>query len=485
MLFNSISFLFFFPIVTLVYFLLPHQIRWLFLLAASCCFYMAFIPIYIMVLFFTIVVDYIAGILIEKNHGKKKQYYLGLSIAANLGILLLFKYTNFFNHTLSGLAHIFHLTYPYEALPWVLPLGLSFHTFQAMSYTFEVYRGNQRAERHLGIYALYVLFYPQLVAGPIERPQNLIHQLTEKKFFDYQRVTDGLKLMAWGMFKKVVIADRLAVFVNQVYDQPLSYQGLPLIIATVFFAFQIYCDFSGYSDIAIGAAQVMGFKLMRNFRSPYFAQTTSEFWRRWHISLSSWFRDYVYIPLGGNHADKHRLYFNLMLVFLLSGLWHGANWTFVVWGALNGFYVIFSRASKHFRDQFNRIFGITSTPKAHHKLRIIITFSLICFSWIFFRARNLSEAFYIATHLFSSPFISHNISEFLFLQQPVKEILISLLGILILLRFDALDSGENSRGFLSKKPFWVRWAAYYGIILSILFFGRFGTDAQQFIYFQF
>lgn len=289
MLFNSLHFLCFFVIVTTFYFVLPHRYRWFNLLIASCYFYMAFVPAYILILGGTIIVDYVAGIYIEKSTGYRRKFLLMSSLVANIGVLAVFKYYNFLNQNLSLLLQSVGWSNSLPYLSMLLPIGLSFHTFQAMSYTIEVYRGNQRAERHLGIYALYVLFYPQLVAGPIERPQHILHQFYEKHTFDYVNVTNGLKRMAWGLFKKVVIADRLAMAVNTVYDNPTAFVGMPLIVATVCFAFQIYCDFSGYSDIAIGAAQVMGFRLMKNFDRPYFSTSISEFWRRWHISLSTWF----------------------------------------------------------------------------------------------------------------------------------------------------------------------------------------------------
>jgi alginate O-acetyltransferase complex protein AlgI len=297
MLFNSVEFLFFFPTVTIIYFLLPHRFRWFHLIIASCIFYCAFIPIYLLILIFTIVIDYFAGLFIEKSKGQRRQLFLVLSICANVGVLAYFKYYNFFVGNFQFLFQYFHSTFPLSLLKIILPIGLSFHTFQAMSYTIEVYRGNQKAEKHFGIYALYVMFYPQLVAGPIERPQNLLHQFREEHPFNYDLATSGLKLMAWGLFKKVVIADNLSTFVDTVYGSPQNFSGLPLIIATLFYSIQIYCDFSGYSDIAIGSARVMGFTLMKNFDRPYFSSNISEAWRRWHISLSTWLRDYLYTPI--------------------------------------------------------------------------------------------------------------------------------------------------------------------------------------------
>ena len=306
MLFNSIHFIVFFIVVTSAYFALPYKYRWVLLLSASCYFYMAFVPVFILILVFTIIVDYFAGIFIEQSDGKKRKLFLIASLIANIGVLVVFKYYNFMNENFTFLLKGFALENPLPFLKILLPIGLSFHTFQAMSYTIEVYRGNHKAERHFGIYALYVMFYPQLVAGPIERPQNILGQFYEKHDFDYDRVVNGLRLMLWGFFKKIVIADRLAVFVNEVYNQPNEYNGGAIWLSTFFFAIQIYCDFSGYTDIARGAARVMGYELLLNFNRPYFATSIKEFWSRWHISLSTWFRDYLYIPLGGNRVGVFR-----------------------------------------------------------------------------------------------------------------------------------------------------------------------------------
>jgi D-alanyl-lipoteichoic acid acyltransferase DltB (MBOAT superfamily) len=331
------------------------------------------------------------------------------------------------------------------------------------------------------------MFYPQLVAGPIERPQNLLHQFYEKHDFEYQRVTDGLKLMAWGMFKKVVIADRLAVAVHLVYDNPTAYTGLPLILATYYFAIQIYCDFSGYSDIAIGAAQVMGFRLMDNFNRPYHAKSISEFWKRWHISLSTWFRDYLYIPLGGRRVEKRRLYFNLFLVFLVSGLWHGAAWTFVIWGALHGFYMIFALWTQGYRDRLRRYLELQRFPVLRKCFAVFVTFNLVSFAWIFFRAPNLHAAFYIVGHLFTLS-LSGAARGALFppgaLILDRTDILIIIVAVAFMELVHLIQRHRRMRSFLSAKPFWMRWAVYYVLAMSILLFGKFGSP-QQFIYFQF
>ena len=486
MLFNSVQFVFFFPVVTVLYFLLPHKFRAVFLLAASCIFYMAFIPAYILILLLVIVIDYIAGICIERSQGGRRTLFLLMSIAANVGLLAIFKYYNFITENLVRIAHVLDLRYPLPLLQVILPIGLSFHTFQAMSYTIEVYRGKHKAERNPVIYALYVMFYPQLVAGPIERPQHLIPQFRAKHQFDSRRVPDGLKLMAWGLFKKVVIADRLAVLVNRVYGAPAEHAGLPLIVATVFFAFQIYCDFSGYSDIAIGAAQVMGFNLMKNFNRPYLATSIREFWQRWHISLSTWFRDYLYIPLGGNRVARWRWQANLLITFLISGLWHGANWTYVVWGALHGAYLLFAYQTAALRARMVEWSGLHRLPRVHQGLRMLVTFSLVCFAWIFFRARNLPEALYIATHLttglerLTSPRAIYASLSGLGLSP--REFVLAVALVVFLGVVHAVQQQGSIRQMLSEQPAWRRWIVYYGVVLGILIGGRFN---EQFVYFQF
>jgi len=489
MLFNSLEFLLFFPLVTALYFLLPHRARWALLLGASCIFYMAFKPIYILILLFTILIDYAAGILIEDALGVRRQFYLSLSIVANVGVLAVFKYYHFVNANLALLCQSLGLPDPLPALNIILPIGLSFHTFQAMAYTIEIYRKNQRAERHFGLYALYVMFYPQLVAGPIERPQNLIHQFHERHNFCYPEVLDGLRQMLWGFFKKIVIADRLAVLVNQVYNHPAQYKGAALLLATYAFAFQIYCDFSGYSDIALGAAQVMGFRLMKNFDRPYHAQSISEFWSRWHISLSSWFRDYLYIPLGGNRVSRGRWYTNLLIVFLVSGLWHGANWTFLVWGALHGSYLVFALWSARGQERAAQWLGIARHPRLRTALNVLITFHLVTFAWIFFRANSLSDARYIITNLPSGLLTSgRSYAADLAncdLGLSRLELLVALLGLLVLeaVHLAQLNSAKPIRQLIAAAPFWVRWPIYYGIVAALFLFGKF--DSQEFIYFQF
>ena len=478
MLFNSLQFMFFFPAVTLLYFLLPLRFRWMLLLVSSSYFYMAFVPAYILILFFTILVDYVAGIFIENAVGSRRKTYLLLSIAANVGVLVIFKYFNFVNENLGVLAKALDWNYPLKPLALVLPIGLSFHTFQSLSYTIEVYRGHQRAERHLGIFALYVMFYPQLVAGPIERPQNLLHQLKEEYAFDYVRVRDGLLLMLWGLFKKVVIADRLALYVNEVYTHPSLYHGLPVIIATYFFAFQIYCDFSGYSDIAIGAAQVMGVKLMDNFHRPYFSKSIAEFWKRWHISLSSWFRDYVYIPMGGGRVPVGQWYCNLLVVFLISGLWHGANWTFVVWGLLHGCYMVISSVTAGARASISRFVGLDRVPQLQKLLQVFCTFHLVLFAWIFFRAASVSDAWLLIRNM-----ARVSMSDSFLVSLDAKEFVIAIGALVLMESIHLLQRHWRMRHFLANQPLWIRWGVAYSLIISIILFGEF--KHQAFIYFQF
>jgi D-alanyl-lipoteichoic acid acyltransferase DltB (MBOAT superfamily) len=483
MLFNSLQFAVFFPVVTVLYFALPQRLRWLHLLIASCIFYMAFIPAYVLILAFTIVVDYFAGILIERSRGAARRAMLLASLAANIGVLAVFKYLAFLADGLLALLHLggFHASFP--ALHIILPIGLSFHTFQAMSYTIEVYRGKQPAERHFGIYALYVMFYPQLVAGPIERPQILLHQFREHHAFDYGRVTDGLKLMAMGLFKKIVIADQLAPAVNRTFEHLDQHHGLALVIAVVSFAFQIYYDFCGYSEIAIGSAQVMGFRLMTNFDAPYFSRSVTEFWRRWHISLSTWFRDYVYYPLGGSRVSTPRWCLNIMIVFLVSGLWHGASWTFVAWGAIHGVLLIVENLPQRLLGP-----GLAAPSRTWWRdaLAIVRTFVLVCVAWVFFRAATFSDAWYVLSsacrdlpydlHLLLSGRCPAGI-------QPAATVLMAL-AVAGTLLVEYLNRSQPIWTRIAVWPAACRLAVYSLLVYTTLFSACYHTE-NQFIYFQF
>lgn len=469
MLFNTLQFLLFFIIVTLSYFLVPHKYRWFLLLFASCFFYMAFVPVYIVILGGTIIVDYIAGICIENATGYRRKVFLITSLIANIGVLAVFKYYNFLNNCFTDILQAFHHQNPIPALKILLPIGLSFHTFQAMSYTIEVYRAKQKAERHFGIYALYVMFYPQLVAGPIERPQNLIHQFHTKHVFDFERFKSGLSLMIFGLFKKVVVADRLSIAVDYAYHDVANQSGLSLLIATFFYTFQIFCDFSGYSDMAIGAARIMGFDLMLNFNMPYLSKSLSEFWSRWHISLSTWFKDYVYIPLGGNRTSKHRWFFNLFIVFLLSGLWHGANWTFIAWGALHGIIRVLAILKNNLIVKAKLNFLLSSKLNS---INIILTFLIVMCAWVFFRATSINEAFMVF-HKFMHIGIHNTVN----LSLNSTEIIFCFILILFLLLkekfFFEIPSAKNG----------LYWAIHIILLFSCYFLGVF--NLKQFIYFQF
>lgn len=473
MLFNSIAFVFFFIIVTALYFLLPHKHRWKLLLLSSCYFYMAFVPIYIVILGFTIVVDYYAGIYIEKSEGRRRKLFLVCSLIANIGVLAVFKYYNFLNDNLTALLGSVHKTNPVPYLSILLPIGLSFHTFQAMSYTIEVYRGHQKAEHNFGIYALYVMFYPQLVAGPIERPQNMLHQFYEKHEFEINRVVDGLKQMLWGFFKKIVVADRLALYVDAVYNNPHQHSGASIIMATIFFSFQIYCDFSAYSDIALGSARVMGITLMKNFNRPYFARNIQEFWSRWHISLSTWFRDYLYIPLGGNRVSKVKWYRNIFLVFLISGLWHGANWTYIIWGGLHGVYQVVESIG---RSQLKPIKNET-LRRISNFFKIIANFILVALAWVFFRANTVNDAFYMIKSMFVFK------PGKLFLGEPPTIIGYALLAVLLLLVIEIGQEYFTGIKIFNNSKRVIRYAGYFFLIICILLIGV--LNGGQFIYFQF
>ncbi len=482
MLFTSIHFLIFFPIVVALYFSIKYKYRWILLLVSSYYFYMSWKAEYVILLLISTFVVYFSALYMDRVKSlAKRRFFLGLSLFTNLGLLFAFKYFNFFSDSLRDFLRLFSIQFPSLALNVLLPLGISFYTFQSLSYAIDVYNKKIKPEKHIGIFAVYVSFFPQLVAGPIERAGNLLPQFFEKHSFNYKQATGGLKLMLWGFFKKIVVAERLAIVVNAVYSNPTDYTGVPLILATVFFAFQIYYDFSAYSDIAVGAAQVMGFRLMDNFKRPYSSRSLREFWRRWHISLSSWFRDYVYIPLGGNRVKVSRLYVNLSIVFLLAGLWHGADWTFIFWGALHGFYLVFSLITKNIRGKVNARIGLTRFPKIHMFFQILVTFILVNIGWIFFRANSFSDAIYIFIHMFSGWGLGFS---GIFLGSMGMRNLIPASILIVFVWFvHMLQGHKGMRQFLSDKPTLVRWSVYLVIIFAIILFGVF--EAKEFIYFQF
>ncbi len=460
MLFNSMEFAWFFVVVYALFAIAAPRYRNLILLLASCHFYAAFIPKYLLVLFAVIVLDYVAGILLERY--ERKRTILILSLIGNIGILAVFKYYNFFTDNVNTLATSLGWNYALEHLAFVLPIGLSFHTFQSMSYTIEVYRGHQRAERNFLIYALYVLYFPQLVAGPIERPQNMLSQFRLPWKFDYERAKSAMQLIACGLVKKCVVADTLALLVNQAYAAPQAQSGASLLLASYFFAWQIFCDFSGYSDIARGTSRLFGIELMLNFNKPYLASSLSDFWRRWHISLSTWFRDYLYIPLGGNRLGFWRQSFNLIVVFLLSGFWHGANWTFIIWGGIH--WALLTLES------------LLPKLTSFRPLKIFYVFNVVTLAWVFFRAPNLREAILVLERIFTWQPGASSI-------QGSPHFTFGVLSIFVLFLFQWADRNTSLWERVNTRPSLQRWAAYASLIFVFLLFGQFNSN--QFIYFQF
>ena len=444
------------------------------MLIASYYFYMSWNAKYVFLIFITTFTSYLCAILTEKNREHKK-LILTITLLVCLGILFVFKYFNFFfesiNYLLGNKLHSISLNL-------LLPVGISFYTFQTLSYCIDVYRGDIKAEKHFGYYATFVSFFPQLVAGPIERPDNLLPQLRKEKEFDYNKAVYGLKLMTVGFFKKIVVADNLAYYVDMVYNDLSYYQGFALVLAAFFFTIQIYCDFSGYSDIAKGSAKLLNIDLMDNFKTPYFSTTIKEFWSRWHISLSSWFKDYVYIPLGGNRCSKLRHYFNLLATFLVSGLWHGANITFVIWGGIHGLLQI-----------LEDIFHIKKNTKTYSFswfIRVILVFMLMSITWVFFRASNLHDALYIFRHMYDgiSNLRSYIVSG-LYSFGVKAPYLLTMLAIYLIPLFiiDYINVKHDALTILNNKPIAIRYLAYFVLLLMILLLHYVGE--VNFIYFQF
>lgn len=487
MLFNSIGFLVFFPVVTLIYLLIPKQLRCVWLLAASYYFYMSWNAKYAVLLLVSTVITYISGILIEKIDTKRgRQCVAAASLVSNLAILAVFKYAGFALRMFSFLTdHMGFGTIDYK-IDLLLPVGISFYTFQALSYTMDVYRGNMQAERNFIRYALFVSFYPQLVAGPIERSGNLLTQIQkaqERKLWDFARIRDGLLLMCWGMFQKLVIADRASILVNQVYGNCRNYGFLELSAASVLFAFQIYCDFGGYSSIACGAAKVMGFSLSTNFRQPYLAVNIKDFWRRWHISLTSWFTDYLYIPLGGSRKGKYLKYVNILIVFLVSGLWHGAGWHFVAWGFIHAVYQIVGQWKLELEE---RVFkqDVPALSFSQKLGKMMGTFLLVDAAWVFFAADSLRQVYAVFRQMLTA-FQKAGIYE---LGLDRGNWFILWFGIAVLLTVDVLhEKGYSIFMLVRRQTVWFRWNLYLGLIWCTILFGIYGAgyDAGQFLYFQF
>lgn len=482
MLFNSIGFALFLPIVFILYwFLTKGSLKWqnILLLVASYFFYACWDFRFLFLLVFSTFLDYFTGLRIHNaNTKRRKQIWLWTSIVINLGFLGVFKYYNFFSESFAEALSWFGLHVSVTTLKIILPVGISFYTFHGLSYVIDIFKGKINPERNFISYSVFVSFFPLLVAGPIERATHLLPQIKQNRSFDYTKAADGLRQILWGLFKKVVIADNCAEYANIIFNNPSEHSASTLVLGALFFTIQIYCDFSGYSDIALGTARLFGIELLRNFAFPYFSRDIAEFWRRWHISLSSWFRDYLYIPLGGSKGGMYQKVRNTLIIFLVSGFWHGANWTFIIWGLLNAIYIMPSIILNSNRNNLEIVAKGRYLPTFKEALSIIITFSLTTLAWIFFRATSVDHAFtylngMISSTLFTVPYFV-GISKSL----PVL--------VLICLFFTIEWFGREQQyalaklGLMWKRPF--RWGLYYGIILVILYFA--GKE-QEFIYFQF
>lgn len=490
MLFNSLQFLIFFPIVTLGYFLIPQKVRWLWLLAASYYFYMCWNPQYALLMATSTVVTFLSGVFIDRGKTVfSRKLMVGISFTINLAILFYFKYFYFTLDNINAVRHMLHMSALVPKFDVILPVGISFYTFQALSYTVDVYRKEIPPEKNILKYALFVSFFPQLVAGPIERSKNLLTQVNEPHTFNYERARSGLLMMLWGFFQKLVIADRAAILVNSVYNNVQNYSGALLAAATVGFAVQIYCDFASYSTIARGAAQVLGFNLMKNFEQPYFSKSIAEFWRNWHISLSSWFKDYLYIPLGGNRRGNFRKYLNIMIVFLVSGLWHGASWHYVAWGAVHGIYQVVGGLTKNLRRLTCELAGINRTRPHYKWFQRVFTFVLVCFAWIFFRAENMSQSIEIIRKIFADfrPWSLYD-GGLVSMGLDLANTAVLLAAVMLLLAVSICEYKKCSvLGAVESWHLLARWPVYLLLLFAVLIFGIYGPGfaSSQFIYFQF
>ncbi|MBO4749629.1 MAG: MBOAT family protein [Lachnospiraceae bacterium] len=494
MLFNSTEFLFFFPIVLLAYLAMPKKARTPWLLLASYFFYGCWNYKYLALILFTTVVTYAVGILLEKSKSEKgKKWILGTGITLNLLVLVFFKYLDFLFANISRLLQLIHVNPVANPFDFLLPVGISFFTFQAIGYVIDVYRGDVPAEKNFLQYALFVSFFPQLVAGPIERSKNLLGQLRdlrEKKLWNAQGLLSGLGMVLWGLFMKMVIADRIAIFVNEVYANTYAAGTTERLVAAMGFSLQIYADFAGYSAVAIGASRMLGIRLMENFNTPLFSMSIAEFWRRWHISLSSWFRDYVYIPLGGNRKGKLRKYFNLMITFVLSGFWHGSAWKYIVWGGLHGVYQIVGELTMPIRKRVNAFFEVNENTFGHRLAKIAGTNFLVAFALIFFRADSLRLGLDFIVGMFTkwNPWVLFDDSLYgwglnHFEVSILALALLVLLGVSIARSKKGVDIGD----YLLTQNVLFRFAVLLFLALMILVFGEYGVDfdSNKFIYFDF
>lgn len=487
----------FFPVVLLLYFFLPKKVRMYWLLVASYYFYMSWNAQYAILIGTSTIVTYLSSLIFsklpEKSSNKIKRLVLIVCIVFNLGILIIFKYGNFGIDTINYLFSKIGISIIQKRFDFLLPVGISFYTFQALGYMIDVYRGDVKVEKNFFRYALFVSFFPQLVAGPIERSKNLLSQMQNIErmvVWNAKKITSGAILMVWGLFMKMVIADRVSILVDNVFNNYRMYGGTELVIAAIAFSLQIYCDFGSYSMIAIGASRIMGFDLMENFKSPYFATSIKDFWSRWHISLSTWFRDYIYIPLGGNRKGKTRKYLNTLIVFLISGLWHGANWSFVVWGGIHGVYQITEDYIKPYREKIETKLNIKKDCFSYRLLNTIITFLFVDIAWVFFRSDSVKDALRYFYYIFVKPrtwVLFNNGIYNLGLDQTEMNILLFSVVILFIVDFIRYKKDMMIDTFLFSQNIWFEWSVIILLILMIFIYGEYGPtfDAKQFIYFQF
>lgn len=497
MTFNSFQYLIYFPILLLIYYSISQKFRVIFLLISSYYFYYCWKPEYVILLVIFTLSDYLLAIEIEKSDSaKKRRIILFISLFLNIGALFLFKYITFFSNSLKIFFSQLNIFINIPSIKLLAPVGISYFTFKKISYIIDVYRKTQKPENHFGKFALYVSFFPAIASGPIDRARKLIHQFNKNIIFNYDNVTNGLKLITWGLFKKVVIADRLAILVNQVFNNSNDYKGLPLIIAIYFYSFQIYLDFSGYIDIARGSAKMLGLNLIKNFDRPYFSHSIGEFWKRWHISLSTWLRDYLFLPISYYvmrkinvekimfiRIDSFAYSVGIIITWFLAGLWHGAGWTFIIWGLLHSTYLVFSHFTRKQRRKYRRKFQLQKKyPQLFKLFQICITFHLVSFAWIFFRANNLQDALYIIKNLFTNLcFQNYKLYNF---SLSKFDFAISIMSIIFFIIIELFQGHKSIIRSLSQKPILFRWILYYLFVIFIILFGVYNTDAK-FIYFQF
>ena len=484
MLFNSMQFAIFFPLAVLFYFRLSQGYRTIYLLVLSYFYYMCWRPEYALLMLTSTIITYISGLVMESGKLRVRRAAVAASFILNIGILSFFKYSGFFAETVNSLLGFFGGKPLVPVFDVLLPVGISFYIFQALSYTMDVYSGSLKPEKDFIKYALFVSFFPQLVAGPIERSKNLLSQFDQVHYFDYDRVRMGLFRMLWGFFLKLVIAQRLSVMADLIYEHSDERTGYQLLLGTVFFAFQIYCDFASYSEIAIGSALVLGFTLMENFRQPFFAKSCKELWNRWHISLNTWFRDYLYFPLGGSRKGRLRKHINLMIVFLLSGLWHGAAFTYVIWGGLSGLFQVLGEYLQPVRKKLSELCGLEKRLRIKAAGSIFMTFMLFCMSLVFFRSESLSQALSIMKKIFTAFDFGSIIATSPFsLGLGSYHLVILVFAMIILFAVDYFkEKGIFYSGYM-EMAWYKRWAGYFLLVGMILLSANFGSE--EFIYFQF